>query len=461
MKVGLYARVSTEEQAKEGYSIGAQSKKLQQYAELNEWDSVLYVDDGYSAKDLKRPQMASLLNSIQSQEINTVVVYKLDRLTRSVRDLHELLDLFDKYDCKLISLTESLDTSSASGRFFITMSGAMAQWERETIGERTFFGMKEAIKSGKINGKSAFGYKKIGNNFEIVEEEATIVRAIFEKYNRGLGAELILRDLQNDGLIGNEKLWEPTKVLRILENRSYIGEFVVNFRDGEEYVNRDAFPPIISKELFDSVGEVLKRKKRLHPRAKGTARLFSGVLICENCGGNIFGENPNGLRYKCQNKFKMNGCSCGTFKEEELEREFVRYMAQFMRALNSDDQGSSALPQTANNKIKLTKELDKIKNIKAKNHIAFENDLISLDDYKSRIQELNQRELEISESLNNVTEIPRIYSFKVDNFENLWNTLERVDKRNLILKLISKIVMYKEPKGAKLGKLTISEIEYN
>ncbi len=135
MKVGLYARVSTDEQAKEGYSINAQCKKLQQYAELNDWTGVLYVDDGYSAKDLNRPQAMRLFKDIEEKKIDTVVVYKLDRLTRNVKNLYELMDLFDKSNCKLISLTESLDTSSASGRFFITMLGAMAQWERETISE--------------------------------------------------------------------------------------------------------------------------------------------------------------------------------------------------------------------------------------------------------------------------------------------------------------------------------------
>lgn len=459
MKVGLYARVSTDEQAKEGYSIGAQCKKLQQYAELNDWDGILYVDDGYSAKDLNRPQAIQLFKDIEDKKIDTVVVYKLDRLTRNVKNLYELMDLFDKNDCKLISLTESLDTSSASGRFFITMLGAMAQWERETIGERTFVGMKEAIKAGKVNGRTPFGYRKVDGKFTIHEQEAEMVRTIFDKYNRGMGVDTIIKDFQKNGLVPIDKPWDATKVFRILESRAYIGDFVVTFRDGEVNVNKGVFPPIVSNELFNSANEMLQRKKRLHVRAKGTARLFSGVLTCANCGGDIFGENPNGLRYKCKNKFKLDGCSCGTFKEEELEREFLKYMRIDFDSMNDSTVGATKNTPTTS-KIKLAKELDRIKSIKLKNHTAFENDLISLEDYKKRIQELNEQELEITELMGKLSDIPKIFALKDKDFELMWNSLDRSDKRNMVLKYIRKIIMYKEPKGKKLGKLIISSIEY-
>ncbi|MTP79785.1 hypothetical protein GMB70_14150 [Turicibacter sanguinis] len=459
MKVGLYARVSTDEQAKEGYSIGAQCKKLQQYAELNDWDGILYVDDGYSAKDLNRPQAMQLFKDIEDKKIDTVVVYKLDRLTRNVKNLYELMDLFDKNDCKLISLTESLDTSSASGRFFITMLGAMAQWERETIGERTFVGMKEAIKAGKVNGRTPFGYRKVDGKFTIHEQEAEMVRTIFDKYNRGIGVDTIIKDFQKDGLVPIDKPWDATKVFRILESRVYIGDFVVTFRDGEVNINKGVFPPIVSNELFNSANEMLQRKKRLHVRAKGTARLFSGVLTCSKCGGDIFGENPNGLRYKCKNKFKLDGCSCGTFKEEELEREFLKYMRIDFDSMNDSTVGATKNTPTTS-KIKLAKELDRIKSIKLKNHTAFENDLISLEDYKKRIQELNEQELEITELMGKLSDIPKIFALKDKDFELMWNSLDRSDKRNMVLKYIRKIIMYKEPKGKTLGKLIISSIEY-
>lgn len=459
MKAALYARVSTDEQAKDGYSIGAQCKKLQQYAELNDWESELYVDDGYSAKDLNRPQINKLFKAIEEGKIKTVVIYKLDRITRNVRNLYELMDLFDKSDCKLISLTESLDTSSASGRFFITMLGAMAQWERETIGERTFVGMKEAIKSGKVNSKAPFGYTRKKDSFIINESEANMVKTMFEKYDRGIGVDTIIKDFQKEGLIPMDKVWDPTKIFRILENRVYIGEYVVTFRDGEVYVNSSVFLPIISNELFDSVQDVLKRKKKFHTRVKGTSRIFSGVLTCKNCGGEIFGDNPVGYRYRCKNKFKLEGCTCGTFKEEELEREFNKFILEVFNSIDEDVIGS-AKSNITTNKVKLLKRLDRIKNIKSKNHIAFENDLIDLDEYKLRIQELNVEEIELTKLLGEVTDVPKIFSISNKDFESLWYSLDRSDRRNIVLKYINKIIMYKEPKGQTLGKLIISDIEF-
>ena len=110
--------------------------------------------------------------------------------------------------------------------------------------------------------------------------------------------------------------------------------------------------------------------------------------------------------------------------------------------------------------MKLAKELDRIKNIKLKNHTAFENDLISLDDYKKRIHELNEQEIEITTLMDKVTDIPKIFALKDKDFEKMWSSLDRTDKRSMVLKYIGKITMYKEPKGKTRGKLTLNEIVF-
>lgn len=459
MKVALYARVSTDEQAKDGYSIGAQCKKLQQYADLHDWETVLYVDDGYSAKDLNRPQISKLFKDIESGKIDTVVVYKLDRLTRSVRNLYDLMDLFASENCKFISLTESLDTSNASGRFFITMLGAMAQWERETIGERTAIGIKEAVKSGKVSSRAPFGYRRANGGFIIDEKEAYIVQSIFERYNSGVGVDLLIKELQSEGIIPLDKSWCATKILRILNNRSYLGEFTVKFKDGDVVINKDIFPPIISNQLFDDVSLLLKKKKRLPRRAKGTSRLFSGVLTCHECGAPIFGNTPEGFRYKCQNKSKSRGCSCGTFYEKELEEHFINYITELLNSVNDESIGTFKT-EALNKRIRLSKELERIKHIKLKNHTAYENDLISFNLYKSRIDELKARESEINDILSHETTPPKILDFKGSDFRVLWETLDRKDKRNMVLKYIKNISMYKFPVSKTLGKLEIYHIDF-
>lgn len=134
-------------------------------------------------------------------------------------------------------------------------------------------------------------------------------------------------------------------------------------------------------------------------------------------------------------------------------------MRNVFDSMNNDDIGLTKNNVTTS-KVKLAKELDKIKNIKLKNHTAYENDLISLEDYKKRIQELNEQELEITELMGKVTDIPKIFALRDKDFEAMWHSIDRVDKRNIVLKYVSKITMYKEPKGKTLGKLTINDIVF-
>ena len=133
-----YVRVSTEDQAREGVSLAAQEARIAAYAVAMGWCvSEVIHDAGESAKSLKRPGIAALLSQVRNSGVERIIVAKLDRLTRSVRDLAELIELCAKYGVALVSIGETLDTSSAGGRLVVNMLGVVAQWEREAIGERT------------------------------------------------------------------------------------------------------------------------------------------------------------------------------------------------------------------------------------------------------------------------------------------------------------------------------------
>lgn len=456
MKVALYARVSTDEQARDGHSIGAQKKKLQQYAELNEWGFNFYVDDGYSAKDFNRPQIKSLLEGIVAGDVNALVVFKLDRLTRNVKNLHELIEILDKHGCKLISITESLDTSSAGGRFFITMLGAMAQWERETIGERTLIGLKEAANKDIKLGRVPVGYVRENGVIRINEGEATVIRGIFEDYATGKNAEMISIDLQRDESIKSlNRNWTTRRISQIIDNRNYIGESKVTFKDGDTCIQSNFYPQIIDLELFDEVQSIREARKSMHPRQKSSRseRIFSGILRC-TCGAPVVGTHKRDLRYRCSDVASLT-CKRKTFMESRLEEVFIAYMVNIINKLNAGDY-SELTDENIGNTRKAKQELEKVRKVKNKNHIAFENDLISLADYKARIQELNAKEEILMEAISTEKKPPQILSMDMQDFKSLWAGLEPMDKRTLILKIIKKITVSDE--GA--TTLTIEAVEF-
>src|SRR5699024_3098799 len=167
MTVAIYIRVSTEEQASEGHSIGAQRELLKAYCTRQGWTSYkFYVDEGISAKDTNRPQLQLMLDHIKEGMIKTVLVYRLDRMTRSVLDLHKLLETFEKHDCAFVASTEPYDTTTAVGRLFITLVAAMAQWERENTGERISMVLNEKATKGEWLAQAPFGFYKKDNKLD-------------------------------------------------------------------------------------------------------------------------------------------------------------------------------------------------------------------------------------------------------------------------------------------------------
>nr|WP_231563777.1 recombinase family protein [Anoxybacillus sp. KU2-6(11)] len=229
MKVAIYVRVSTDEQAKEGFSIPAQRERLRAFCASQGWEIVQeYIEEGWSAKDLERPQMRQLLKDIKKGNIDIILVYRLDRLTRSVLDLYLLLQTFEKYNVAFRSATEVYDTSTAMGRLFITLVAALAQWERENLAERVKFGIEQMIDEGKKpGGHSPYGYKFDKDfNCTIVEEEAKTVQMIYRLYCDGYGYRGIADRLNELGIKPRiAKEWNHNSIRDILMNDIYIGTY--------------------------------------------------------------------------------------------------------------------------------------------------------------------------------------------------------------------------------------------
>jgi DNA invertase Pin-like site-specific DNA recombinase len=183
MRTAGYVRVSTDRQADLGISLEAQEAKIRAIATVRGDElSEVIVDGGESAKDLNRPGVQRLLELVENEKIDAVIVAKLDRLTRSVKDLSRMLELFEKRRVALISVAESLDTGSAAGRLVITIMGAVSQWEREAIGERTRDALRHKRSQGQRVGNIAFGFQ-LGPDGEHLEQSPTEQAALQEIRN--------------------------------------------------------------------------------------------------------------------------------------------------------------------------------------------------------------------------------------------------------------------------------------
>ena len=224
---GIYIRVSTEDQVREGFSLGEQEEKLKQLCKYKDFEIYkVYKDAGISAKDMEhRPQFQKMLEDMKAGKINYIVAYKLDRVTRSVRDLETLISTLEQYHCYLICDRDDVNTSTANGRFFVRMLTVLSQLEIEIVSERTKFGMAGAIKAGHIPGSCPLGYYRDKDKVCRVDHSTKdIVVRIFNMYLEGKSYQTIANILDREKVLYQEKKkWTDGAIKRIIHNRVYVG----------------------------------------------------------------------------------------------------------------------------------------------------------------------------------------------------------------------------------------------
>ena len=264
MNTGIYVRVSTEEQAINGFSVRAQIEKLKSYCVIKEWKIFdIYIDEGISGKNInERPSLLKLIDDIKNNNINNVLVYKIDRLTRSTKDLIDLIDLFNNYNCSFNSLTESIDTQSSTGRMFIKIIGIFAEFERETIVERVKFGLERKVKEGYTiaNKNISFGYKKNkGQKIQTIDNNnSQIVKEIFELFLKGHSYSEIAKIINLKKY--SKKVFNYKNIKLILTNKNYIGyvRYGLNKNNYVEYKGKHK--PIIDEKIFKKVNKKIIEK---------------------------------------------------------------------------------------------------------------------------------------------------------------------------------------------------------
>lgn len=302
-KVAIYVRVSTARQDQEGYSIPLQKERLIAYCKAKGWVVAgVFVDPGHSGSSLDRPGIAALMDGVASGKFDVVLVYKLDRLSRSQKDtLYLIEDVFMAAGCDFVSMQESFDTSTIYGRAMVGILSVFAQMERETITERTLMGRAGRAEEGLWHGGGTdpIGYDYVDGGLTINEEEAAQVREVYQLYAAGHSVSEISRRMA--GRKTKHGGWEHTSTVgNVLDNPLYAG--TVHF-DGVR--KKGKHTPIVSAEIDR---RVKARRVRLARVESSGDHLLTGLIYCSCCRARYFPhKRPNGtVVYSCHSRAKKN-----------------------------------------------------------------------------------------------------------------------------------------------------------
>lgn len=323
LRVALYVRVSTQEQAKEGYSVDEQIERLNKYADAMGWIIYkVYTDAGFSGANMERPALQSMIRAIKRGHIDKVCVYKLDRLSRSQKDTLELIeDYFLQNNVEFVSMTENFDTSTPFGRAMVGILAVFAQLEREQIKERLNMGQEARAKLGKYHGGSEIiGYDYVNGELVVNEYEKMQIQQIFDMYIKGNSCRAIADALNNAGMHHKYGKWVQNTILRLLSNRAYLGD--VSFR-GEW--TKGVHEPLIDLETFNSA-QIIKDKKRedyqKYNRRHGRINSYlGGYLECACCKAK-FSKVTRYYTTKTEKKFNSYyACNSRTQKKTMLAKD--------------------------------------------------------------------------------------------------------------------------------------------
>lgn len=482
MKVAAYIRVSTEEQVQEGYSIAAQRNRLEAYAISQGWEIVqYYVDEGISAKDMNRPELQRMLNNIKEGMIDCVLVYRLDRLTRSVLDLYQLLNTFEKHNTKFKSATEVYDTTTATGRLFLTLIASLAQWERENLGERVRMGMLQKAKEGKwVTNIAPFGYDIDGDHLKINAKEAAVVKEIFSLYQKGYGMHKIAASLNERGILTKKgKHWQQNSISYVLTNPTYMGNMRYNYRvNSDQYFEVDGvIPEIISEQEFEAVQQIIEGRKKSHPRQATSKFIFSKVLKCARCGSTLVGKISSTKRgdktYYSYNYYCLNRpravCDLPMINENLFEQKFIQLMENFdfekgAREIIIEDQQKNVTDYTLRIK-QLESELKEIESRRSKWQYAWVNEMINDVDFKKRMDEEKEKEKMILKELEDLKpkESPAIDNIPelLANVKLNWDHMTKEEKKQFILLAVDRIVVDRINKHKSPDSYVIKEVKFN
>ena len=330
-KCGLYMRVSTEDQAREGFSLPEQRERLETFCKFKGYEIIDYYEDaGISAKTGNhRPEFERLKNDIKAKKVNTIVALKLDRITRSIYDWENLMTFLDENNAYLDCVNDEINTTSANGKMISRLLMSVSQNEIERTSERTKVGLAGAIKCGHIPHIAPLGYKHEDKRLVIDYSTKDIVVRIFDLYYNGYSYQKISNLFNEKKVLGKDN-WRDSTIVTILENEIYKGDFVHGKRTKHPTYYEDVAPPIISKEMWEDCQVQKKKNSRSYKRT--LTYLYLQKLKCPKCSRILGGKATTKKNGNAYFYYYCNDC-----KIEFKEKVINDYFSQFIDELTEYD----------------------------------------------------------------------------------------------------------------------------
>ena len=457
---GIYMRVSTEDQAREGFSLPEQKERLEAYCKFNGYKIVeYYTDAGISAKTGNhRPEYDRMLEDGKQGKINMIIALKLDRITRSTRDWETLMDYLEKYNINIAFVNDDINTTTANGKMVSRIMMSVSQNEIERTSERTIIGLEGAIKKGHIPARAPLGYKHIDK--KLVSDPLTkdIVVRIYNLYFEGLTYNTIAK-LFNKEKVLDKTNWKDTSILKIITNVIYKGDYIQGKTTRNSKYFENVVEPIVSKELWDSCQVQKKKNQRNYMRSQ--TYIFLQKLKCPKCGRILAGGASHKIKAdKWYYYYRCEKCR-GNIREHEIEdsiKELLSDIFEYDSVVNE-----FFLPVLQNKihnpKEDFEKEITNLNNKKIRIRKAYIDELFTEEEYKeetniieNKIKDLQKKILENEQvsKLNlsvddilvkrdmdfiNSIKLPILYNAFIDS----WDGLEREEKAEIVMKYIDDI----------------------
>ena len=456
---GLYMRVSTEDQAREGFSLPEQKERLEAYCKFKGFViKDYYTDAGISAKTGNyRPEFERLKEDIKSKKINTIIALKQDRITRSIFDWEELMRFLEENDAYLDCVNDDINTTNANGKMVSRILMSVSQQEIERTSERTKVGLSGAIKQGHIPHQAPLGYKHENKKLVIDHLTKDVVIRIFELYHKGMSYQKISTLFNKEQVLGKTN-WRDSSIVAILENEIYKGDFVHGKRTKHPTYYENVVEPIVSKEMWEECQVQKKKNSKSYQRT--LTYLFLQKLRCPKCNRILGGKATQKKNGNIYYYYYCHDCKIN-FKEslvEEYFNDFVNELVEYDSVVNQFflpmikqkfDEPQEELKKDIN------KQKDKLERIKR----AYINGVFSLEEYnderklvESALEKL-QNELDEATSCETLNFTPQDILLKRDiDYINkvklekeykertkTWKDYTREEKSELIMKYVDDI----------------------